>query len=79
MDQHDFLTPHVREANPVSSGSFKTYALAQELVSNRHTKGSLVALVNYLLMQGNTYANINKIAEELHKESIDDALSGVKL
>jgi hypothetical protein len=79
MDYDDFLTPHIKAANPVSSGSFKTYALAQDLVSNRHSKGSLVLLVNYLLMQGDTFTSINEIAKELHEASIKDALYNIKL
>jgi hypothetical protein len=50
-DKPDALTASVDATNPVYTKDYKTYTEALELVSNRHSKGSLVGLVNYLLVQ----------------------------
>lgn len=50
-DRKDYLTQAIRDAHPVTTKNYKTYTQAQELVSNRYTKGALVNLVNYLLVQ----------------------------
>ncbi len=49
-DRKDEWSDKIAAAHPVFSGSHKTYSTAQEMVGNRHTKSSLVELVNWLLM-----------------------------
>jgi hypothetical protein len=48
-DKPDALTDAVEAAHPHHTKDFATYIEALELVSNRHSKGALVGLVNYLL------------------------------
>ena len=48
LDQEDDMTAGIR-ADSNSAGYFERYQKAQELVSNRYSKGGLVALVCYLL------------------------------
>ncbi len=51
-DEPDDLTDAVMASHPFKErGDYKTYCRALELVSNRHSKGALVSLVNYLLRQ----------------------------
>lgn len=50
-DKPDALTDAVHAAHPVFTKDYKTYDKAMELVSNRHGKGALVGLVNYLISQ----------------------------
>jgi hypothetical protein len=50
-DKPDALTAAVDATHPVYTKDYKTYTEALELVSSRHSKGSLVGLVNYLLVQ----------------------------
>jgi Protein of unknown function (DUF550) len=50
-DRDDDLTPMIDAAHPCLTRNFSTYERAQQLVTNRHSKGALVALVNYLLTQ----------------------------
>ena len=50
-DKKDDMTPGIEADNPTRSGSFGTYTKAMNLVSNRHSKGALVDLVNHLLME----------------------------
>lgn len=49
-DRDDELTPLIK-ADFDSAGFNERYARALELVHNRHSKGSLVALVAYLLKE----------------------------
>lgn len=53
-DKPDALTDAVRVSHPVFTKDYKTYTEALELVSNRHGKGALVGLVNYLMAQNKT-------------------------
>jgi hypothetical protein len=49
-DREDDLTPAIDAAHPMRTGDHATYERAVDLVGNRHSKQSLVALVNYLLV-----------------------------
>jgi hypothetical protein len=48
-DRTDEFTGAIDKAHPHHTKDFPTYTKALELVSNRHSKGALVGLVNYLL------------------------------
>ena len=48
-DTPDQWSAAIDEAHPTRSGSHKQYGIAMTMVSHRHSKGSLVALVNWLL------------------------------
>lgn len=50
-DTDDEWTAAIREAFPTKSGSHDTYAIAVKMVGTRKSKGALVALVNWLLME----------------------------
>lgn len=41
----------ISAAHPMHSGNHKRYQRAAELISSRHSKGSLINLVNWLLSQ----------------------------
>ncbi len=47
----DEWTERIRAAFPTRSGSHDAYATAMRMVGNRHAKGDLVALVNWLLVE----------------------------
>lgn len=49
-DYRDEWDRAIVEAFPTRSGSHDEYARAMEMVGNRHSKGELVALVNWLLV-----------------------------
>lgn len=48
-DEPDEMTPSILASHPVHTKDYATYAEALRLVSNRHSKGALVCLVNHLL------------------------------
>lgn len=50
-DRDDEWTDAVHAAFPTRSGSHPTYATAMRMVGNRYSKGALVALVNWLLVE----------------------------
>lgn len=50
-DVKDEWTEAVRAAHPTRSESHEEYATAMKMVGNRHSKGELVALVNWLLVE----------------------------
>lgn len=50
-DKPDEWSEKIREAFPTRSGSHEQYGIAMTMVSNRHSKGALVALVNWLLVR----------------------------
>ncbi len=50
-DADDQWTKQVRAAHPSTSNSHMEYATALRMVSNRHSKSALVALVNWLLLR----------------------------
>lgn len=51
-DRDDFLSEKIKEDQPaVKEDNFNAYVRALELVSNRHSKGALVCLVNHLICE----------------------------
>jgi len=50
-DVKDEWTPAIRAAHPTRSDSHEEYATAMHMVGHRHSKGELVALVNWLLVE----------------------------
>jgi hypothetical protein len=48
----DEWTERIKAAHPTRSGSHDEYGIAMRMVGHRHSKGELVALVNWLLVQG---------------------------
>lgn len=50
IDVDDEWSDAIKAAFPTKSGSHKEYATAMKMVGNRHSKGELVALVNWLLV-----------------------------
>jgi hypothetical protein len=48
-DKPDDLTDQIKAAHPHHTRDFATYTRALEAVSNRHSKGELVNLVNFLM------------------------------
>jgi hypothetical protein len=50
-DTPDEWTEEIDAAFPTRSGSHEEYATALRMVGNRHSKGALVALVNWLLVR----------------------------
>jgi len=50
-DVKDEWSAQIREAFPTRSGSHAEYATAMKMVGHRHSKGELVALVNWLLVR----------------------------
>jgi len=47
----DEWTSRIDAAFPTRSGSHEAYAVAMRMVGTRHSKGELVALVNWLLVE----------------------------
>lgn len=60
-DKQDRWTAAIDAAFPTRSGSHEQYAIAMQMVGNRHSKGALVALVNWLLVE-----------QEKHLDRIDE-------
>jgi len=50
-DERDEWTAEIKASYPTRSGSHDEYATAMRMVGHRHSKGELVALVNWLLVQ----------------------------
>tara|TARA_R110000772_G_scaffold31234_6_gene77222 strand:- start:19559 stop:19756 length:198 start_codon:yes stop_codon:yes gene_type:complete len=50
-DRRDEMSDAIDGDHPARSLDYSCYSKAQELVSNRHSKGSLVNLVNHLLLE----------------------------
>lgn len=48
-DTDDDLTEVINDAHPIETEDYELYTEAMRLIGNRHSKGSLVMLVNYLL------------------------------
>ena len=48
-DRIDQWSERIAAAHAIETGDHKTYAVAREMVGNRHSKGALVELVNWLL------------------------------
>ena len=60
IDEPDEWSPAIRAAYPTRSGSHEEYALAMKMVGNRHSKGELVALVNWLLVENRKGVAVDK-------------------
>ena len=50
-DVADGWTEAIKEAHPTRIGSHKAWSEAMKMVGHRHSKGELVALVNWLLLR----------------------------
>ena len=50
-DTPDEWTDAIKAAFPTRSGSHDQYGIAMQMVSHRHSKSELVALVNWLLVR----------------------------
>jgi len=48
-DKDDEWSARIAAAHPLQTGDAATYGVAMEMVGNRHSKGALVELVNWLL------------------------------
>jgi hypothetical protein len=48
-DRSDEWSKRIAAAHPMETGDHVTYIKAMEMVGNRHSKGALVELVNWLL------------------------------
>jgi hypothetical protein len=48
-DKDDEWTERINAAHPLKTGDNETYGIAMRMVGNRHSKGALVELVNWLL------------------------------
>lgn len=51
QDTEDEWSDAINAAHPMCNGSHETYAIAMQMVGNRHSKAALVELVNWLLQQ----------------------------
>lgn len=50
-DREDRWSERIAKAHPTNTGLHTHYAIAMEMVGNRHSKGALVELVNWLLTE----------------------------
>ena len=50
-DVDDEWSQAIKAAHPIHTESHETYATAMKMVGHRHSKGQLVALVNWLLIR----------------------------
>lgn len=57
-DKKDEWTDAIDSAHPTRSGSHAEYATAMKMVGNRHSKGELVDLVNWLLVRLKAEENV---------------------
>lgn len=48
-DRRDEWSERIDASHPMNSGDHRKYELAMQMVGNRHSKGALVELVNWLL------------------------------
>lgn len=60
-DKDDDLTPAIK-GDSLTDGYFARYDRAMGLVGNRHSKGALVALVSYLLREGEAAPTVDRKA-----------------
>lgn len=68
-DVEDEWSEAINAAFPTRSGSHGQYGVAMKMVGNRHSKGELVALVNWLLvMRDNAHAAAVARAERAESE-----------
>lgn len=59
-DVKDEWSEQISEAFPTRSGSHEHYAEAMRMVGNRHSKGELVALVNWLLVRCDNRSRLDR-------------------
>jgi hypothetical protein len=69
-DVEDEFTPAIKAAFPTRSESHETYVTALRMVGNRHSKGALVALVNWLLIKRDTL----KLFGVTHQHFVTDTI-----
>jgi len=81
-DVDDQWTEVIKAAYPTRSGSHDEYGIAMRMVSSRRSKGQLVALVNWLLVeQSNAIRELGaerETADRIVKASEEDRLRTVK-
>jgi hypothetical protein len=65
-DRKDEWTDAIKAAHPARSESHDEYATAMQMVGHRHSKGELVALVNWLLVKNRSL--VDDIAEPFEVE-----------
>jgi len=66
LDREDEHTEAINAVHPLRTGNHALRATANEMVGNRHSKGALVDLVNWLLVEKlQRDETINKMAEAL--------------
>ncbi len=72
-DRDDKWTEAIDAAHPTRTGTHDQWATAMEMVSARHSKGSLVALVHWLLVKEETKraAAIRECAELAMRRSVE--------
>jgi hypothetical protein len=67
-DVKDEWSPAIKAAFPTNSESHEQYATAMKMVSNRHSKWALIALINWLLVENDKLkATNNELVEETNK------------
>jgi hypothetical protein len=67
-DRPDQWSEEIHDAFPTRSGSHEEYADAMRMVGNRRSKGALVALVNWLLVELNRkHTTLVGVADKLRK------------
>ncbi len=71
-DKPDYLTPQIDAYHPLKTGDHKTREEANLLVSNRHSKGSLIDLVNYLLKRNKELEAENAELKETLESILDN-------
>ena len=58
IDVCDEYSDAIDAAHPMNTKNFNCYNRAQEMVNNRHSKGSLVDLANWLLSRAEAAENL---------------------
>lgn len=75
-DKPDEYSDRIDDAFPTRSDSHNEYALAMELVGNRNSKGALVALVNWLLLERTTrpvvVSRVRDLLVKIHSTRLED-------
>ena len=68
IDTDDEYTEAIKAAHPLKTGDHKTRQKALEMVNNRHSKSSLVDLVNYLLKQPSSEDKLREALNNLKRQ-----------
>lgn len=63
-DVDDEWSDAIKAAHPTRSGSHEDYGIAMKMVGHRHSKGELVALVNWLLVRGGALDSVCETCQE---------------